>query len=64
MEHFEHKFYRIGLAPFSRKPKEDYQEVVARMAKDGWRLVQIFAPPVSGYGAARFFELIFQRKRS
>jgi hypothetical protein len=63
MERYEYKFYRIKLTAFRRKPKEDYHEITARMAKDSWKLVQVFAPPTSGYGAASYFELIFERQR-
>ncbi|HWS46839.1 MAG TPA: DUF4177 domain-containing protein, partial [Acidimicrobiia bacterium] len=31
-------------------------------AKDGWRLVQIFAPGVAAFGAARYYEFIFERE--
>jgi Domain of unknown function (DUF4177) len=30
-------------------------------ARDGWRLVQIFAPGVAAFGAAKYYELIFER---
>ena len=33
-------------------------------ARDGWRLVQIFAPGVAAFGAARYYELIFERERA
>ena len=33
-------------------------------ARDGWRLVQIFAPGVVAFGAAKYYELIFERKRA
>lgn len=42
-------------------PKEDYHEIIQNYAKEGWRLVQIFAPPIAGYGVATFYELIFER---
>jgi Domain of unknown function (DUF4177) len=32
--------------------------------QDGWRLVQIFAPGVAAFGAARYYELIFERERA
>jgi hypothetical protein len=31
------------------------------MRLDGWRLVQIFAPGVAAFGAAKYYELIFER---
>lgn len=62
---YEYKFVRLplGWGWFNRQPKEDYRQIIAEHARQGWRLVQIFAPPVRGYGAARFFELIFERSR-
>jgi Domain of unknown function (DUF4177) len=33
-------------------------------AQDGWRLVQIFAPGVAAFGAAKYYELIFERERA
>jgi hypothetical protein len=33
-------------------------------ARDGWRLVQIFAPGVAAFGAAKYYELIFERERA
>jgi hypothetical protein len=32
--------------------------------RDGWRLVQIFAPGVAAFGAAKYYELIFERERA
>ena len=33
-------------------------------ARDGWRLVQIFAPGVAAFGAAKYYEFIFEREVS
>jgi hypothetical protein len=33
-------------------------------ARDGWRLVQIFAPGVAAFGAAKYYEVIFERERT
>ena len=30
--------------------------------RDGWRLVQIFAPSTGVYGAAKYFEIILERE--
>ncbi|MDH2364008.1 DUF4177 domain-containing protein [Priestia megaterium] len=40
----EYRFEKIELKSFSRDPKEDYHEIIHEAAKDGWELVQIFAP--------------------
>jgi len=31
-------------------------------AAEGWRLVQIFAPGIAAFGAAKYYELIFERE--
>jgi hypothetical protein len=43
--------------------REAYQNVVHEHARQGWRLVQIFAPGTAAFGAARYYELIFERPR-
>ena len=62
---FEYKFIRLGegLLYVSKDAQATYQEVVTEHAKDGWRLIQIFAPPIGGAGSgtAKFFELILER---
>jgi hypothetical protein len=65
MQVYEYKFVRIGegwLAA-TREARTRYQDVVHENAHDGWRLVQVFAPGIGGYGAAKYFELIFERAR-
>jgi hypothetical protein len=60
----EYKFIRINLRGFwSREPAEDHHAIVEEQARAGWRLVQIFAPAIYGYGRALFYELIFERPR-
>lgn len=63
MQKFEYKFVRLGEGLFSVKgeAKREYQEVVQKHARDGWRLVQIFAPGIGGYGAAKYYEIILER---
>lgn len=56
-------------APLAKRPPHDkvrngYEDVVHEHAGDGWRLVQIFAPGVAAFGAAKYYELIFQRERA
>ncbi|GAA2145355.1 DUF4177 domain-containing protein [Nocardioides koreensis] len=69
MTTYEYEFVRLGetrasavfgVADQARKA-EVYQDVVHQHARDGWRLVQIFAPGVAAFGASRFYELIFER---
>ncbi|MHC5181468.1 MAG: DUF4177 domain-containing protein [Planctomycetota bacterium] len=60
---YEYKFEKLKLkgAWFTTKPEQDYHDIIAQHAEDGWRFVQIFAPATSGYGSATYFELIFER---
>jgi hypothetical protein len=61
----EYKFVRMRLKAglWSSEIKPDYQEVVHQHAAAGWRLVQVFAPTVLGYGAAKYADLIFERPK-
>jgi uncharacterized protein DUF4177 len=65
----EYKFVRIGENRLSAvfgvqdKARKGYEQVVNEHARDGWRLVQIFAPGVAAFGAAKYYELIFERER-
>jgi len=66
----EYKFVRIGENRLSAvfgvqdKARKGYEQVVNEHARDGWRLVQIFAPGVAAFGAAKYYELIFERERA
>jgi hypothetical protein len=66
---YEYKFVRLGeyrgSAWFgvSGKARGVYEDAVHEHARDGWRLVQIFAPGVAAFGAAKYYELIFERER-
>ena len=67
---WEYKFVRLGeyggsaLFGVSDKARNAYEDVVHEHARDGWRLVQIFAPGVAAFGAAKYYELIFERERA
>jgi len=67
---FEYKFVRLGEYAGSAffgvqdKARNAYEEVVHEHARDGWRLVQIFAPGGAERGDARYYELIFERERA
>mgnify|MGYP001086733549 CR=1 FL=1 len=67
---YEYKFVRVGESRGSAffgvqdKARKSYQGVVHEHAGDGWRLVQIFAPGVAAFGAAKYYELIFERERA
>ena len=62
-QQYEYKFVRIALRGgwWSSEVKTDYQDIIQEYATAGWRLVTIFAPAVSGYGAARIADLVFER---
>jgi hypothetical protein len=70
MSRYEYKFVRIGeyagsaLFGVRDKDRKGYEQIVHDHAKDGWRLVQIFAPGVAAFGAARYYEFIFEREAS
>lgn len=64
---YKYKFIKIDLEykAFTKKAmiKEDYHEVIETHAREGWRLVQIFAPPIKSFSPeADFYELIFERE--
>jgi Domain of unknown function (DUF4177) len=64
---YEYKFVRLEQSRFwwtgpSREVLATYQDVVREQARDGWRLIQIFAPGVGPHGAADYFGLILERE--
>jgi Domain of unknown function (DUF4177) len=67
---YEYKFVRLGdyrgSAWFgvSDNARGAYEDVVHEHAQAGWRLVQIFAPGVAAFGAAKYHELIFEREHA
>jgi hypothetical protein len=69
VERYEYKFVRLGeyrgsaLFGVRDKDRETHREIVDEHAREGWRLVQIFAPGTAAFGAARYYELIFERPR-
>ena len=60
---YDYKFVRLGegLIVVKKEGRETYQAVVNEYAREGWRLVQLFAPGTGVYGAAKYYELIFER---
>ena len=69
MSEYEYKFVRIGESRLSAvfgvqdRARKTYETVIEEHARDGWRLVQIFAPGVAAFGAAKYYELILERER-
>lgn len=64
MRKYEYKFVRLGEGWLGVKSaaKNEYQEAIEEHARQGWRLVQVFAPGTGVYGAAKYFELILERE--
>jgi len=62
-QRYEYKFVRLGEGWLAvrKAGREGYREVIHEHARDGWRLVQVFAPGISAYGAPRYYELILER---
>lgn len=63
MQKYEYKFVRLGEGWLSVRAegKRGYQEEIEKYARQGWRLVQVFAPGTGAYGAAKYYELILER---
>lgn len=61
---YEYKFVRIGEGLFGVKGKalKEYQNVITENARDGWRLVQVFAPSLGAYGTSKYIEVILERE--
>jgi hypothetical protein len=63
---YEYKFVRLGEGWLGTRgsAEMEYQEQIRQHAQDGWRLIQIFAPAIAGYGRAKYYELILEREVS
>ena len=61
---YEYKFIRLGegFLGIRKAARREYQKVIEDHARQGWRLVQIFAPGTGVYGAAKYFEVILERE--
>lgn len=66
MRRYEYQFVRMGegMLGVKKQARQGYQEVVAEAARDGWRLVQIFAPGIAAHGTAKYYEIILEREVS
>ncbi len=62
-QRYEYKFVRMGegWVGVKKSAQKEYQDVVKHHARQGWRLVQIFAPSIGGYGMSKYYELILER---
>lgn len=64
---YEYNFVRLRkhwLFGVTREMLSQYQEQIHQHARESWRLVQIFSPPLGFYGTAMFLELVFEREVS
>ncbi len=61
-QRYEYKFVRMGegWVGVKKSAQKEYQDVVKDHARQGWRLVQIFAPSIGGYGMSKYYELILE----
>ena len=68
MTTYEYKFVRLGegrgsaILGVRARQVGAYHSVVHEHAQQGWRFVQVFAPGMAIYGAAKYYELIFERE--
>ena len=55
---YEYKFVRLGKgwSGAKREARDGYQEQIHQHAREGWCLLQIFAPGVGIYGAAKYYQ--------
>jgi hypothetical protein len=62
-QRYEYQFVRIGEGWMGVKKQamREYPQLVEQYAREGWRLVQIFAPGTGAYGMAAYLELILER---
>jgi hypothetical protein len=60
---YQYEIVRHGKGKLGVKKaaRDDYEEVIQEYARNGWRLVQVFAPGLMG-GAPLYYDLIFERE--
>ena len=64
-EKYEYKFVRLGHGLlWPTKKAETYKEEIQKYAKEGWKLVQVFAPSRTILGIANFHELMLEKKKT
>ena len=57
------KKYKYEFVRLAGNQRQEYQEIIEQQVRDGWRLVQIFAPGAGGlWASADYIELIFEQK--
>lgn len=58
---YEYEFIKVKVSGLKSKPEEDYQAIVNKYAKEGWKLMQVLTPPTVGYGTLGYYEFVFER---
>jgi hypothetical protein len=61
---YEYTYVKLDLSFWTRVAEQDYHTIIEEYGRQGWRLVQIFAPPITSQGTANHYELIFERHNS
>jgi hypothetical protein len=57
-QEYEYRFVRLD-----KRAKKNYEQTVKELARDGWRLVQVFAPGAGGLWAApEYIEIILEKQ--
>ena len=64
LKKYEYQFVNMEFSWWGQKVKQDYHEIVKDHAKQGWRLVQRFAPSPGAGGNVGVIELIYKREIS
>ena len=61
---YEYKFVRLGEGWLGARKSaiQDYPRVIEEHAREGWRLVQIFAPSMGLYGVSKYVEIVLERE--
>ena len=61
---YEYKFIRLGHGLlWPKQEAENYKAVIEQYSREGWRLVQVFAPSRTMLGIANFHEIILERRK-
>lgn len=63
LQKYDYKIIRVGKGLFEarKSARNGYAEVIDEYARQGWRLVQVFAPGHGVYGAPKYYDIILER---
>lgn len=63
-QRYEYKFVRLGEGWLGARKAamHNYQEVIHEYTREGWRLVQIFAPSFGAYGVSKYVEIVLEKE--